>query len=506
MSAIDQGEIAPKDADAAQLLHQAEQCRLAGNFQRAMALQRQVIAISPADANVHINLGVMQMGLSLYKDAAQSFYEGLRLAPEMKEAWYNLGIAVRLQGDNEAAIQCNQRVLEMDPAFIDAYDNLCDSYIALKRFDDLAACAMKVIALKPDHANGYFHLGVACFEQGNIAASRTFLERAVVLSPRSGNILSALSLVLLALGELPSGWLGYEARFLKETQPVQRLDFPFPEWGGAPDQIVLVWGEQGIADQIMFANMIDDMMVRSKKVILGCSKKLLPLFQRSFPDAQLFDLADRRAWMDMSENIQAQSAVGSLARWLRNDIEQFPKRSHFLLADPRRVLYWRARLDALGPALKVGICWRSGDMSGDRGFYCSQILQWAPVFSVPGVRFINLQYDDCAEELELTRQRLGMEVLVFPEVDLFDDIDESAALTKALDLVIAAPTTTGILAAALGVPTWQMVSGFNWQNFGTDENCWYSTLTTIPRAWDQRWEQMFDHIASKLRSLVNDHE
>jgi len=118
---------------------------------------------------------------------------------------------------------------------------------------------------------------------------------------------------------------------------------------------------------------------------------------------------------------------------------------------------------------------------------------------VPGVRFVNLQYDDCAAELSQIQTLFGITVLAFPEVDLFDDLDETAALTAALDLVIAIPTTSAILAAALGTPSWMLLSGYTWQSFGTEENRWYSTARSFQREWDQPWEAMMPIIAQQLK-------
>jgi hypothetical protein len=478
------------------LLEKANQKRLAGQFQEAIELQLQVIATNPDDDNAYVNLGVMQMGLGMVGAAAESFKQALELHPDFKEALYNLGIALRMQGDHLAAIKCNQRVLDLDPGFIPAYDNLCDSLIVLKNFNAVAKYAMEVIALDREHANGYYHLGIACHEQGNLAGSVTFLERSIALKPQNINAVNALGLVKLALGELEQGWRGYELRWFKETQPVKKMQYPYPEWSGESGKTILVWGEQGIADQIMFASMMADVIARSTQVILACSKKLVPLFQRSFPLAQVIDLAEQPA---LPADCM-QTAIGSMARWLRPAVASFPRRDYYLEPDLQRVAYWKERLAALGPERTVGICWRSSDLSGDRHFYCTQIEQWQPVFAVPGVRFINLMYDDCRSEIALAKARFGVTVHVFPEVDLYNDIDETAALTKALDLVISAPTTAGILAAALGVPTWQMISGFNWQKFGTSENCWYRSLTTINRPWNQSWDELMRQIATKLRS------
>ena len=80
---------------------------------------------------------------------------------------------------------------------------------------------------------------------------------------------------------------------------------------------------------------------------------------------------------------------------------------------------------------------------------------------------MSLQYDECSAELAAARSRFGRALHAFPEVDLFNDLDEAAALTRACDLVISAPTAVSVLAAAVGVPTWQMTYGPDWQTHGT---------------------------------------
>jgi len=455
------------------------------------------------DIQALLSAAALQMQQGRYKEASESFSKALLIVPDSKEILYNLGIALRLLGDHLTAIYCNQRVIALDASYINAYDNLCDSYIALKNHGALAETALKAINLDKNHANGYYHLGIACIEQGDLPGGRDFLERAAVLNPGNNNILNTLGLACLASGDLQRGWQGYEARWFKETMPVQlqRLDWPW--WQGEPGRVIYVWAEQGIGDQIMLASMLGDLAVRSKKVIFSCAKKLVPLMQRSFPSVSVLDMADLQALEPLRDQIEVQSALGSLARWLRPDVASFPRADHFLVPDQARVQYWKQRLDGMGAACNVGICWRSGNLSGDRQFYSARIEQWQTIFAVPGVRFINLQYDDCSAELESVRQKYGIDVQSFPEVDLFNDLDETASLTKALDLVISAPTAVGILAAALGVPAWVMVSGFYWQNFGTPENCWYGTMTTVRRSWDQSWDSTLNRVAGMLQSLQN---
>ena len=81
---------------------------------------------------------------------------------------------------------------------------------------------------------------------------------------------------------------------------------------------------------------------------------------------------------------------------------------------------------------------------------------------------------------------------------MFNDLDETAALMRGLDLVISAPTTVSVLSAALGVPTWQMQYGVDWQFHGLPNVPWYPAMRNYVREWDRPWEEVLARIAGDV--------
>ena len=61
-----------------------------------------------------------------------------------------------------------------------------------------------------------------------------------------------------------------------------------PEWDGSPGKTVIVYGEQGIGDEIMFASLLPEMIRDCKQVIFDCHKKLHRLFAASFPMIDIY--------------------------------------------------------------------------------------------------------------------------------------------------------------------------------------------------------------------------
>jgi hypothetical protein len=262
-----------------------------------------------------------------------------------------------------------------------------------------------------------------------------------------------------------------------------------------------VWGEQGIGDEIVYAGLIAEVTAAAARCVVECAPKLVPLFACSFPGAVVIPRTDPPHDLTR-DGFDYQTPAGSLGRWLRPTLASFPRRRAYLAAPAERVAYWTQRLSALGAGPKIGFSWRSSNLKGERALACTVLQQWGAVFSVPGMHFVSLQYDECSAELAQARERFGIPLHAFPEVDLFNDLLEAAALTKAVDLVITAPTAVGLLSAALGVPTWQMTFGPDWQEFGTGRNPWFPAMTSFTRAWNQDWEEIIGDIAERLRQHV----
>ena len=64
--------------------------------------------------------------------------------------------------------------------------------------------------------------------------------------------------------------------------------FTQPWWQGGPlsGRSILVWADQGLGDEIMFANPVPDLVAMGARVVLECAPRLERLFARSFPQVK----------------------------------------------------------------------------------------------------------------------------------------------------------------------------------------------------------------------------
>jgi hypothetical protein len=250
--------------------------------------------------------------------------------------------------------------------------------------------------------------------------------------------------------------------------------------------------------------MLGDLLRAGAHCIVECEPRLVTLFERSFPGAEVVPQARPPHPRTRQPGIDFQIPAASLARWLRPSLESFPRHRGHLVPDPARAARWRERIGALGPGLKVGICWRSMLNQGARSLDSTQLSQWGPVLTAPGVHFVNLQYDRCDEELREAERLFGARIHVWDDMDLKDDQEGVAAMIPALDLVLSAFTAVVQMAGAVGAPAWVLshlgVQG--WWGLGTDHYPWYPSVRFFPCGATGAWEPVIETVASELRRLA----
>jgi len=478
-----------------------------GRLEEALESYLLGLALKPEIPELHLNCGLTLLKLGRADEAAARLEEALALRPEFPEAYFNLGNARRAQKRNGEAIECYERALGLKPDYVDAHINLGTVLEEQGAVARAFECYRTAAALDPACVGARHNMGVVFNKLGNVRDAMACYEAVQAISPEHPGSHLNLAISRLETGDFQRGWEGYEWRFRQTNAEfgARIREFPFPRWEGQQlaGRRILVWGEQGIGDEILFSAMYEEVAGAAQACMIECAPKLAPLFARSFPAARVVPRSDP-PHPDTAQGFDYQIPAGSLARWLRPELARFPARRGHLRAAPERVAYWKSRLAQLGGGLRVGFSWRSSNLKGERALYCTTLDQWEAIFAVPGVEFVCLQYDEYGEELARARERSGVTLHAFPEVDLYNDLLEAAALTQALDLVISAPTSVSLLSAALAVPTWQMTCGADWQVHGTDRNQWFPAMTQFKRAWDEEWDAIIAIMARRLRERAGE--
>ncbi|MEE3622385.1 tetratricopeptide repeat protein [Nitrospirillum sp. BR 11752] len=537
----------------------------AGRMAEAADLYRAALAHAPHDGTGWLGLSLAAAALGASDEALAAAERAVALLPNHAPAWANVAERRRQAGRMADAGTAYAHLAALPgvpaPLRADAENGLALVARDSGQMEVAEAHWRRAIALDPGFAGAYANLGKMLFDQQAMHAARQALTRAVTLDPANGGARMNLALVhkalecqataveelrrlldqpgtseqlahdarfnlarlLLLSGPGKEAWSLYESRWKVSHFPSVRRAFPVPVWQGDSlmGRRLLLWGEQGLGDEILFASLVPDLAggltdaVRAAgtDVLLECDHRLVPLFARSFPPVTVIPrppevvLSGSR---DTSADPRAAAATvqlptGSLPRYCRPTLASFSGARPFLKPDPERAAFWAKRITALGPGLKVGLCWTSGLLTAERAVSYTTLADWLPLASVPGIHLVSLQYnrDIVAAELPDARAR-GLDIIDWPDLDQRNDLDETAALISTLDLVLTAPTSVGEIAAGLGVPTWRISTpSQDWSGLGTPIRPWYPAMRVFPAAREgETMADIIQRMAHALSSLA----
>jgi tetratricopeptide (TPR) repeat protein len=439
------------------------------------------VALDPLRANAWNNLG---NALSMTGDkarAARAWRRALAIEPIHPEGWVNLGVGLTGAEDFPAASCALRRALRLTPDSSAAWNNLGDA----RRLTDGEAASMRryqrAAALEPTYAEAWSNMGLSAQKIGDMRRGERLFDRALRINPELAGARFNRGLLKLETGRVADGWPDYAYRFASGKVGRGRAPAMAP-WRGerlAPGQKLLVWREQGLGDEILFASMYRDLLARGVDAVFECDPRLTGLLSRALPGGvtvrgETVDARGRETLVqpDCARHIPA----GSLARLLRGRVADFPSQAPWSAPDPVLAARLRERLEAAcGDRLRVGLAWRSGLMTAERSAAYLRLSDYAPLFALPGVAWVNLQYGDCAAEIAAAEACFGVRIETWPDLDLKNDLESAAALTVGLDLVITPAVSVGETAAALGVPVWRL-GARDWTQLGTDARPWTPTL------------------------------
>lgn len=441
------------------------------------------------------------LALGRSSEEAGAYRDFLQANPGHPGAAYALAVWYHARGEHESALDLLRPLSELRPPNREACNLL--GLILGREFGQFEEGQRLLrLALDPDPhwPVALCNLGWILLEQGDYAQGLKLLDEALESDPDDHETRLVRSYMNLKRGEFEQGWSDYEARH--HSRYAMSRPYGFAQWDGAPldGKTLLICAEQGFGDQIMFASCFHEVIGRARRCIIECDPRLVALFRRSFPSALIEASApsgERAAWSSAIPSVDCQIPMGSLPGFFRKRWADFPPHAGYLRADPERVAYWRARLDALGPGPKIGLSWRGGIAATRRHLRSLALPEFLPLLRLPA-RFISLQYGDCADELDALRRRHGVTLPHWP--DAIEEYDETAALVCALDLVISVCTAVIHLTGALGKPVWVLVPAVaEWRYLDRGEKLpWYPSARLFRQAAPGRWPDVIAEVAKQL--------
>lgn len=441
-------------------------------FDEALELCSSQLRLNPREPALWTRLGNVHLGAENFQEALSSYAVALDYMPDDPEALLNAAYALERLGQASDALSRLDRLIDIGPNHVAALNNRGNMLTKLNRFDEALRDYQRAQSVDPTAAISYWNESVC----------------------------------RLLLGDYAKGWDLYGWGWKSGQRGAPPPFFNQLGWNGSDFvDTLLVWGEQGIGDQILFSSMLGGLKGCANRIIIALDHRLLPLLRRSFPDFEFITLQDAKSL----RNFDRQVAIGDLGKFFRRTLTAFPASlKKYLVPDTKKTEELRKRLRHSNTFI-CGFSWLSTNPSIGK-FKSLSEADLSPLGVIRNSRWVDLQYGDTRRDLDYFRSQSGLDVRHLDDIDNFNDIDGLASLISACDIVVTASNTTAHLAGALGVPTMVMLPnavGKLWYwHHDSPSSPWYPSCRLIRQDTPGDWAPVIAAVAEEIRKMAADHK
>jgi tetratricopeptide (TPR) repeat protein len=504
-----------------------------------LALVKEAVKMAPHDHRILTNYARQLLRLGKNWEAVGTLSKIRSKAKEAPNILYMLGLAHTNLDQEQPAVDALKIYLDLQPLDTNGrhllskvylhfnrpkearslYTSMGDEFVKIPVFHhhyawllgqlgeyrDATAICKDAETEFPEYLDEFKNLAAQLLGQnGQTGPAIEIIDELLSRHPGDETLMAQKASLKLTKGDLMAG--GEEFKNLSRgSDNLSKLKIPVWEFQQLKDDTLLVRGEQGIGEQVMFASLIAELKSKVKNIVLECDHRLVSIFNRSFSDIPAYGWSDPPLPELQSPDIKHQIRMGDLISEYRRSFSRFPVRDGYLKANAEIAQSVRRYLKGDSDDLLVGISWRSTSLSGgtDKSIPLSR---WSKILQVPNIKFVNLQYGEPEHEIQAISKKLGKRIEILKNIDCTNDIDGMVAAVSGLDLVITVSNVTAHYAGAVGTPVWVLLSPNHLWHWFLDrqDSPWYPSARLFRSKSYEEWMSIEHRVEDALMKFSSD--
>ena len=451
----------------------------------ALLLADQLSKLAPSSPNYQTFVGNIFAEAKRFTTAKKAYLRAISANPAHLEASMNLASMLSAIGQYDEAERYAQKATEIQPC-TQTQIILAKIAVAQSDFQKAERVLSDIISIDPLHYESLFLLGKTQRLLNKFERSRSVLIQAANIQ-KTDELIFELSLCELGLANYPKAWELYESRFKAIPTIKFHGNLDLPAW--VPQNIqqtkILLWGEQGIGDEIMFSNFLRKVEApHPVEITLVIDQRLISAIGDQFD--QTVKLSPRQHSSMLKESdYHAQLCIGSIPLLVsqkqlatKNDCDS--PQQKIRPTQPKKIK-------------KVGISWHtnSPDTGALRSIDFELITNALHSFDL-----VNLQYSQ-----EPMPAKLPSHVKT-PNFDLKNDIDLIVSEIHNCDLIVTIDNYLAHLCGFIGAPTIVLLPrncDWRWECYLTTEG--YPTVRQIRQQKIGCWDSALKELGEQLSQL-----
>ena len=456
-------------------------------------------------ANFHTLQGMALANLHEHELAVKHFTEAIKLDPMDALPYIMIGSSLSKNLQHDEAEKYFKLGLVLDPEQIDALTGVGLAAFHRLEYAEAEAHFLKALKKSPNNGGLLTNLGGLYLVQGMYDKALKSLNKAIAIDSENTVARTNRALLKLGMGDFATAWDDYEYRWSSTNFMAKRFQ-NLKEWEGpsGPETVVLIWAEQGLGDEIMFASIFPELEKLKQKFIIECDPRLFAIFSRSFPS---LTFVPKESITDTGP-VEYQIPLANLGRLFRRSRKAFPKYAQGYLKNTDTPLPDET-MEALNklPRPWIGVSWESyAQVQNFRGRKSITAAEFSTLTSTPGASFINLQFPN-PHKYEVAKgatQDIPEGVVTLPGVNLKNDVAKIVRLMSQMDHVVTIGNTLAHFCGAFGFKATVMLPNVpDWRWARRDQDfLWYQTLQFVRNHTQENWTEPLRQVKANLMKSV----
>lgn len=508
-----------------------------GLYEEALTYYDRALALRSNVEQVYFNKGIILTQLEKHDQAADCFMQAINTNPRYTKAYTHAGHAFEKANKHDQAIDIYTRGIEVDfnnadlnyrlalvyrhkDLFHEAIQELrnamaknpknvvyklelANTLHLVDASEEALRLYEEILEIYPNNHHVLYNLGYTIKKLGYIEKALEIYNKVLEIDPDYALARFSRALTYLTLGNWAEGWKEYEWRWKAYNETSKKFDAPLWDGSNLMGKRILLYAEQGLGDTVQF--------VRYAKLVKEMGAYII--FETQSPLKDLLKLCpyldEVYARGEKLPHFDLQISLMSLPMIFNTEITNTPEIVPYIYAKKELVTYWAEQVKH-DRTIKIGICWQGNPN------YSTQFLRQAvasksmhvkhfePLARLQGVTLYNLQKMGGEDQLK----ELSSDVNIVTFDGDFDNsrgrFMDTLGLMKNLDLIITVDTGTCHVAAALGVPTWNLLpnpADWRWMIDRTDTP-WYNNMRLFKQPAPGDWDGAIQACIKALKPIL----
>lgn len=412
----------------------AEKLAAEGEHRKSIPYLRQALFLEPNNWKLANNLGVALRLCDFTDEAEAAFRWAVAVNPDAARfSAINFGACAGDRGDFTAARAFYQQAIDQTPS-------------------DIPLACFNMAQTFPDPRD-----------------SIPWYDRAIEAKPYFHNAYKNRALCKMALGDLQGAASDYDHRWLSDGWVEPKRFADIPKWRGERPAKVLLWGEQGVGDEILYNQWLPS--IEGVQIVREMDSRLHSIYQQNY---QFTSFTSPRASVLNTLDITHQLPAGDLP-----GIFGFPSASDLKI----KPLKWDKYSFSEGTV--IGLSWRSMNRQyvGQKSLPFTSLGPWLR----NGAKWISLDVEN-------------------PPIraNVWQDLETFFSIVNSCTVVVTCSNTTAHIAGALGKTTLLCLpkgKGSYWY-WGQYDRCpIYPSITIFRQETPGDWQPVIDRVAEILKNV-----